>query len=597
MGQLTVSDVKYWLSEADSCVKRQEYELNRKNHYPFLINYYEGIQQVNATSPFLSTAEVYLIISEYFPNTNSLISEIMYQNPDISAEATKPDAQGNEFLMASALRYGFNKVKALNQNRVALFDMLYAGYSCVEVDHLKEDEGVIILPDEKRQGFVERSIGKVKEAFTQKESEEKATEEEAGEDEKFATPEKTLVRRWNPLNVPLDWKAETIEERRYNLKKVWLSKAEFDKKYPQLKNEVFPTEDKDSKITYAKFSSNLYNKKVLLYEFQIRKKGNEYWNLIVSPQYTRGEIDYYKRDYVTNGFNMKIGMLHRYGKLYPVSFAQVNKKLHDEMNEYVRFMMKVAERNIPKFIADKNKVKVDAEGALRSTQVNDIAFVDGNPQGAVVPLQPTNISVENKELIQIFQQQKEKLWSISESRLSGKSGAEFMGELEIQEAGFQASKGDIQEGLKDLLIEEIETLKDIIVVFWDGEYFFKVTGGPKPEWYIPQKAMNPMTGEPMVLNSLTDILTNDYEIKIDITSSLRPNKERKKKELVEFLSWLTSPNVAMYLQSQGKTINIEEFKKVGQQYGFNAETLLIDMQPMAQPGMEGINAPNSLPVQ
>ena len=66
----------------------------------------------------------------------------------------------------------------------------------------------------------------------------------------------------------------------------------------------------------------------------------------------------------------------------------------------------------------------------------------------------------------------------------------------------------------------------------------------------------------------------------------------KKKEVIDFLTWLTSPGVFAYLQSQGKTINIEEFKKIGQEYGFNVDTLFID----GPPPMEAEGA-NKLPVQ
>jgi len=285
---------------------------------------------------------------------------------------------------------------------------------------------------------------------------------------------------------------------------------------------------------------------------------------------------------------MKIGTLHKYGKLYPIAVAQVNKKMSDEMNEYVRFMMQVAERNIPKYVIDKNKVKTDAIEALRSTKVNDLAPIDGNTTGAVTPLQPTNISLENRELLSIFQDQKNKLWSVSEPKLSGKSQTKFMGELQIQEAGFEARQIDVQEGLRMLIKDELETFKDIIVEFWDGQFFFKVTGGEKPEWYQPQLVQDPNDpSKQIVLNPLTELLTADYFVNVDISSALRPNKERRKREIVEFLNFLLNPNLLTFIQSQGKTLNIEEIKKVGREFGFNPETLLIDFQPQPMPGVEG----------
>ena len=583
MAQLNLPEIKYWLEEARSCEERQRYELVRRNNYPFLINYFEGIEKINPTSPYVSAAESYAIINEYFPNTNALISELMYQNPEILTEATKPDALGNENLMKGALTYAFDKIDAIIENRVALFDMLYAGYSAVEIDHLKGQEETFNLPgeNEDRRNILQKTFDNIKSVFTTEQVEEEEAKKQPEKEEAYATTEKTYIKRWNPLNVPLDWKAETLRDRRYNLKKVWLSKAEFDAKYPDFKDKVYPAE-KDE-FDYAKFSSQIYLRKILLYEFQIKRRENEFWTLVLAPNYTQSEIDYFKRPYATNGFNMKIGTLHKYGKLYPISFAQENKKMQDELNHYVRFVMEVAERNIPKYKVKRAGLKVDAIAALQSTKVNDLIETENNPATDLIPLPPTNISLENKELIQIFQQQKEKLWSVSDTRLLGRGNAKFMGELEIQEAGFQSKQIDIQTGLKDLIREELETLKDIIVSFWDGEYFFKITGGQKPEWYVPQKVVNPLTGEDMVLNALTDILTGDYEIKIDISTALRPNKERRKKEIIEFLTWLVSPEVFQYLASQGKTLNVEEFKKAGQQFGFNPETLLIDLQPALPP--------------
>lgn len=584
MGRLKPIEISYWLEEAKRCEERFKHDVVKRNNYPFLINYYEGIEKIDLAYPHVSTATAYSIIEEYFPNTNSIISEIMYQNPEILVEATKPDAHGNEKLMKGALQYGFDKIDALAENRVALFDMIFAGYCCVEVGHIIEDETIPYAPSEDeyngRQGILEKVANKAKELFTSQDVEEKEISESAEKEEAFATTEKTYIRRWSPLCVPLDYKADVLKDRRFNLKKIWMSKAEFDVKYPEFKGKVWPSEKNEYDNERRYYEGDKQN--VLLYEFQIRRKENEFFNLCIAPCYKQSEISYTKRPYPTNGFNMKIGTLHKYGKLYPISFAQKNKKIQDEMNEYVRFMMNVAERNVPKFTITSG-VKAEGESALRSTEINDLVRVE--KQDDVKPLSPTNLSVENKELIQIFQRQKEKGWAVSDARLTGKGNAEFATELEIQEAGFQARQVDIQDGLKDLIKQEIDTLKDIIVRYWDGQYFFKITGGVKPEWYTPQVAPNPIDGAPMVLNALTDVLVADYEIKIDISTALRPNKERRKKEIIDFLTWLTSPTVNQYLMSQGKTLNIDEFKKAAEQFGFNGDTLLIDLQPQIPPGM------------
>jgi hypothetical protein len=386
--------------------------------------------------------------------------------------------------------------------------------------------------------------------------------------------------------VPLDWRARNLKERRYNLKKVWLSKAEFDAKYPSFKDKV-TTEA--TNLDYAQHEQAAHSKKVLLYEFQVKKKNNEFWTIIICPTITSEEIDIFKRPYTTNGFNMKIGTLHKYGKLYPISYAQVNKKIQDEMNHYVRFMMEVAERNIPKRLYDKNKVKIDGLAALESTKINDYAPVDGNPTGAVQEVQPTNVSVENKELLGIFQDQKKKLWSVSDTRLGIAGKEQFMGEMEIQEAGFQGKQVDIQEGLRVLIKEELETFKDIIVEFWDGEFFFKVTGGNKPSWYTAQMGVDPNNPDKqIVLNPLTELLTADYSLKVDISSMLRPNKERRKKEIIDFITFLLNPALIQFLQSQGKTVNVEEISKVSREFGFNPETLFIEYKaPLPAIGQAG----------
>ena len=576
MAKLTQGELKFWESEAKSCIERQKRELIQRNNYPALILYYEGFEMSEVFYPHITTEQRLSIINEYFPNTNSLISEIMYQNPDLVIEALKPQAEGGEDLMKAALTYAMRKTGMLEENKLALFDMLYAGYSAIEVGHIIDTDELREIPSEtqinERQGIIERLL----QPRDAEDAEKKLAIEKAGEYEAYSTNENTYVRRWNPLKVVFDWRAERLKDMRYILKIVELSKAEFDTKYPEFKDKVTTSDDK---LEYSMHDDQKYTRKIKLYEFQIRKRQNEYWNLIICPGYAKSEIDYFKRPYTTNGFNMKIGTLHKYGKLYPIAMAQINKKINDELNHYIRFIMEVAERNIPKYTVDKSK-RVDI-AALRSKNVNDIVEVDGIPSNAIHAIQPTNLSIENKELIAMFKDQKEKLWSVSESRMKGRSDAQFATELEIQEAGFQTRQADIQEGLRSLIQDELETVKDSIITFWDGAHFFKITGGEKPVWYEPQ--IDPITG--MVLNPLTDILVGDYDIYVDISTALRPNKERRKKEIIEYLTWLTSPSVMQLLLSQNATINIDAIKKTAKDFGMSPETLIINIaQPIAQAG-------------
>ena len=263
MPKLNMTEVGFWLSEAKSCEERQTRELKNRNNYPFLINYYEGKETPEGIQEQLA------IINEFFPNTNSLISEIMYQNPDIIAEAQKPEAEQGEGLMKSALIYAFDKTDALEENRLALFDMLFAGYCAVEVGHLKETGGDTPLA-QNLQGRASNSKFKLFGGASTTEDAEKQLEGSIpDEKESTATNEDTYVRRYNPLSVPLDWRAERVKDRRYNLKKIWMSKAEFDVKYPDFKDKVLTSDDE---LDYSVHSQKRHTKKILLYEFQIKKK-------------------------------------------------------------------------------------------------------------------------------------------------------------------------------------------------------------------------------------------------------------------------------------------------------------------------------------
>jgi len=583
MGKLNASEINFWLSEARSCEQRQQQELLHRNNYPFLINYYEGFDRAEAPHPHLNTHQRLAIINEHFPNTNALISEIMYQNPDIVVDAAKPEAEEGEDLMKAALSYWFDKSHAIVENRVALFDMLYSGIGCIEVGQYNPGTGSKkdLLPSEqdlaKRKTLMERATGIFKRK-DEKAAEEALEKAQPPKESSTATNTGTYIRRWDPVNVPLDWRAERIIDRRYNLKKVWMSPEEFNITYPKFAGRVT---DSNGRFRYSMHEKESRSGKMFVYEFQIKKKDGSYWNLVIAPSILEEELDMFKRPYVTNGFDMKIGTLHKYGRLYPTSMAQINKKMSDEMNEYIRFQAEVAKRNIPKYLVDGKKIKHAAKESLKSTKVNDIVEADGPPTGTIIPLVPTPVSNENKEQFALFQTRSEKGWGVSTSRLQGKANEKFATGLKIQEAGFQEKTADIQEGLRFFIQEQLDSGKDLIATFWDKPIFFKITGKEKMSWYEPQTAVNPMTGQEMVLNPLSDLLTGDYWVKVDISSALRPNKERKRNEAILFIKELAG--LLPLFQAQGKTINTDEIAKISKQFGFTPEVLFVDAPPPPDP--------------
>lgn len=581
MPKFTSEEIKFWQSEAKSCIARQRKELISKNNYPLLILYYEGRSVLEQFYPHWTEKQKNLIINEFFPNTNALISEIMYKNPEITAEASRPEAETWEDLMQAALTYGFDKTDALTENRLALFDMIYAGYSGVEVNHLKaKNTGMLPTNEQFRQRVPLMEKVKRKITGTEDRAEEEFEKTLPPEEESYATNEDTYIRRWSPLNVMFDWRAKRFKDSRYIMKRIEMSKAEFDVKYSDFKNRIDVGNEEFEFTHYS--HQGMHKKKVVLYEFEIKRKNREMGNLIITPDFNESEIDFFFRPYVTNGFNMKVGTLHKYGELYPIAMAMVNKELQDEMEKYVRFIMDVSKRNVPKRGYNKNKVLADGVRAMNSDRVMEPVPCDGGPE-SIWELPHGNVSAENKELIAIFKDALQKQWKISAERLGETGKAEFATELEIQEAGFQVSRIDIQEGLRKLIQDELETLKDIIGVFWDGEYFFKVTSGSKPVWYTSTLVPNPLEpGQMMVQNPLTDTLTGDYFIKVDISTALRPNKERRRKEIIDYLNWLTGGNILSLLQMNGKTINIEEVTKTARDFGLNPDTLFMDMSPEQQ---------------
>ena len=591
--KLTFEEVRFWLSEAKSCEDRQKAELIERNAYPYLIKYYEGNQYPDEGQRL--TNKRLAMINEYFPNVNALIADIMFQNPDIIATATKPLTEQTfqsfnkafpreneiepEMVMKSALTYAFKRLDALSENKLGLFDMIMAGYCAIEVNHINTP-AIDTIPrtgNKEEKSLIGKIGDKVKKAVGIEGVEEEVEKTLPPTEIAYATPDETYLRRWNPLDVLLDYRADRIKDMRYTIKIIKMSYAEFNARYPEFKDKV----QSSSNIDYSTQYLDKDKKMVKLFEFQVKQKNNMYVNFIISPTFKLREIDYFERPYTTNGFNLKIGVLNEYGVLYPVSRGKINKAIQDDINNYATFMMEVAERNVPKYGLDVNKKTANTLTALKSKNINDVVEIDGIPSNAIHPLMPTKVSNENKEMLALFDRQKDKLWAVSAQRLGEGGKAKFATELDIQEAGFQSMQAETQEGLRKVIREQLDTLKDIIVQFWDNPMFFKITGGNKPAWYIPEVAP-----DGTVLNPLTDILTEDYEIDVDISTALKPNRERKKKELMEFATWLL--NVAgPYLEIKGYELDIETIKKVAREWGWNSETLIKEKPPMLPQGMQG----------
>jgi hypothetical protein len=429
-----------------------------------------------------------------------------------------------------------------------------------------------------------------------KEVEEKLYTEIPREEAAYSSPDKTYAKRINPCEVILDYRAERIKDTRYRGKVIKMSHSEFKAMYPKYADQINATEG----IPYSAHKNDSDSKVVILYEVELKKGDTEYCTYLFAKNYKLSEIDYWERPYRHNGFSLKVQTIDEYGLLYPKSRAALNKNNQDDINNYLTFAMEVAERNIPKRIVAKDALDNGAMEALRSNRVNDVVVVKGTASGGKIEtLTNTNVSTENKELLQGFFKQSEKLWSVSESRISGQSNTEFATEIQIQEQGFQVNVRGIQNSVRNLWRQELDGLKDIQANFWDEAYYFQYTGlDGKPTWYEPQvDAMG------NVITPLADEITADAEVDIDLSSMLRPNKEKLKKDLTEFATWLISPAVVAIAQMNGKVIDLESINKVVKEWGWNPDNIFKDAAPPPNLGMpptalppsqvnpEAINAP------
>lgn len=583
MPKLTKEEISYWISEAESCEKRQKTELLTRNAYPETIRYYEGLLQNKSSSDRVQVGDRLAIINNYFPNINALISEILFQNPEFTPVARKPSAEANLPIMKTALKYCFEETGSLEENRIATFDAVLAGYGVVEVGHAKEAEDYMPLPtegevEERETGLIDR----VKNIFNPQnkdEAEEKVAQEQPDKTDGNETPDRTFIKRIDPLDLLFDWKANRIKDCRYMIKKCLYSTAEFNVRYPELKNKV----KADQPVEFA--ISEGEKRAILVYEFQIRKKGKEFWNLSIAPGYKDDVISYYRRPYYTDGFNYKVLTFHKYGKIYPIAIGKVNKSISDNLNDYVEFLKDVAEKNIPKRVVSKSKVKADGKIALNSRAINDIVEVEGDASSAVVNVAPSEVSRGNQDVIQLLNNESQKMWSVSSERLGLSGQAEFATELKIQETGFEMRTNDLQDGLRQLLEEEADAVKDIITQLWDQPIWMKLTEG---DWYKPEM----LGGIPT--NSPAEILTGDYDIKVDISTAMRPNSQKDRIDAVEFMKIISDPNVVQLLMQTGYTLDvvIEAIKKVAEKYGVSPDKF--QMAPPPQMPMEGM-PPEGLP--
>ena len=273
---LSSVDVKFWLNEIQSCLKRRDEELIKRNNYPNLIKYYEG-EQGDSSKKKLA------VINEYFPSVNGMIAEIMYKNPTIITQPTKPQAEEGTPVMNGALTYAMDRTDSLTENKLGLFDMIMAGYCGIEVNYIQKN-ATASKPSLEPQGIMGKVKGMFKKADNEEQAEEELEKDLPVKEKAYAEYHNTYIRRWNPLNILLDYRAERLKDMRYVGKVIKMTHSEFSARYPKFKDKVQAGDN----LEYCMQDKDEDKKLVTLYELQIKKEGGEYYNLLISPSYKAG---------------------------------------------------------------------------------------------------------------------------------------------------------------------------------------------------------------------------------------------------------------------------------------------------------------------
>jgi hypothetical protein len=221
----------------------------------------------------------------------------------------------------------------------------------------------------------------------------------------------------------------------------------------------------------------------------------------------------------------------------------------------------------------------EGQNAVQSSDV--YAICNKKIPGAVFEAMPVGgVAPENKDLQMLNTENINKLIGTNELAKSGRSESEFATQDALKNQAFDMNTSAFEDALGDLLRDSLDTLKDIILQLWDGDYYFKITGEPGGEmWYTPE------------MGKLPDLLLGDYLIDVDIVSAQKPNPMKQRSEMMELFQIATSPMVTQLLMAEGKKISINFIKELFKAFEKNPDTIIEDIpqQPMlSQPPMGGV---------
>lgn len=578
--KISQEEVNYWKGEIEASRRFRKEEFIERIGYEKLIEYYEGFQR----SDFQPSIEQMAIINEIYPAAESILTNTYYKNPSIIAKAKRPEADGLlqypitfsqvqqpielTDIMKSCLQHAADTQDLKTEAQLALFDFLFAGFACIEANHISTSQNDQ-YSDANDPNFIQSMLSKVSGALN---AEDKVTSEqsEQGKDDRF---DESYFMWWSPLDILFDYRAKTFKRSRYICKEKDYTIAEFKRDFPEFADKVPSTDAKPLK--YAGHKSKTNTETVRVVETQIKKKDGLY--ILKTCDGIPEALKYCKSHIITNGFTVKYGCIDKYGKIYPISRVKLAKKPQDELNHYTTIQMEHADRSQKKVAVFVDGLNEKGRQAVLSS--DPYAVVEKTVPGAVFESMPVGgVAPENKDLQLLNTENINKVIGTSELAKSGKSDSQFATQDAIKNQAFSDNTNAIEDALGDLIRQVLDCMKDIIMQFWDGEMFFKVTGKQGMElWYTPE------------MGKLPDILLGDYIIDIDITSARRPNPMQDRNEMAELISVLMKPEINMILQANGKRVSQNMVDELIKSFNKNPRTVLEDFQPQqpATPPMIG----------
>lgn len=597
--EIDPAEVKYWKSKIDAAKKRQKIEFRERVGYEANIRYFEGMQIMDGMN-----IKQMAIVDEFSPAIISILTTTYNQNPDVTCKPLRPESDGMvqpqmlymlqhpEFvpfrltdLMQGAIKYGMEKVGMKEQMQLADFDLLTAGFTCVEMNHLSEEAtqeqpptGTATPQENNNPESLTERIGSaiggvvdsVKRMLTGEEAEEKIASEV--QDEKVDFTDATYCKRWNPLDILFDDEAVVFTDSIFIAKIVRMSVAKFNERYPKLKGKISATSEATRTIPYATYDDMEKKKAVTLYQLEIKKKSGKNCVLVLADGISE-EVDYYEDPVITNGFKIKYVALDKYGKIYPMPRATKARKPQDDINHYMTIQFEHIDRAMRKIAVNMSGLTEAGKDAQRSSDVYAIVEKVG-PQPVYEAMPAPSVVPENREVVAVMKDSLNKAFQTSELSKSGRSDNEFATQDVIEQKTGEQNSAAVTDTLQDLADDLLDTLKDIIMQLWDGEDYFQITGiVGGDQWYSPE------------MGPLADILVGDFMITADITTAAKPNPMKDRQDSLEYAGFMTSPQTMQFAMMHGKRPAMNVLNNVVKQFNQNPDTAFEDIQaPPQLPG-------------